>query len=72
MHTDFLQDTLQIRTISPPLPPRQVTFVLTCLVLSFVAAAYVFTRSRPVYLLNFHCFKPPAKCVLGLQLCVCV
>lgn len=40
---------------------NMVTFVITCLVLSFAAATYVFTRSRPVYLLNFHCFKPPAK-----------
>ena len=40
---------------------NMVTFVLTCLVLSFAAATYVFTRSRPVYLLNFHCFKPPAQ-----------
>ena len=50
----------------PPLPTpaddnTQVTFVLTCLLLGVVAATYVFTRSRPVYLLNFHCFKPPAK-----------
>ena len=44
----------------PPLP-LQVTFVLTCLLLVLVSAAYVFTRSRPVYLLNFRCFKPPAK-----------
>lgn len=39
----------------------QVSFVLSCLALAFVAAAYVFTRSRPVYLLNFHTFKPPAQ-----------
>lgn len=40
---------------------NMVTFVLSCLLLVFVAATYVFTRSRPVYLLNYHCFKPPAK-----------
>ncbi|KAL4429609.1 hypothetical protein ABPG77_008658 [Micractinium sp. CCAP 211/92] len=39
---------------------NMVSFVLSCLALAFVAAAYVFTRSRPVYLLNFHTFKPPA------------
>lgn len=39
----------------------QVTFGLTCALLVFVAATYMFTRTRPVYLLNFHCFKPPAK-----------
>ena len=39
----------------------QVTFGLTCALLVFVAATYIFTRTRPVYLLNFHCFKPPAK-----------
>ncbi len=45
---------------APDLPP-QVSFVLSCLVLVFVAATYVSTRSRPVYLLNYHCFKPPSK-----------
>lgn len=35
--------------------------MLTCALLAVVAATYVFTRSRPVYLLSFHCFKPPAK-----------
>ena len=53
------------RSSSPPRPPSppllQVTFVLTCLLLVLVSAAYVFTRSRPVYLLNFRCFKPPSK-----------
>jgi hypothetical protein len=39
----------------------QVTFVLSCLLLVFAVATYIFTRSRPVYLLNFHCFKPPAQ-----------
>lgn len=39
----------------------QVTFGLTCALLVFVAATYMFTRTRPVYLLNYHCFKPPAK-----------
>lgn len=40
---------------------NMVTFVLSCLLLVFVAATYVFTRSRPVYLLNFYCLKPPAN-----------
>lgn len=42
-------------------PASQVTFGLTCALLVFVAATYMFTRTRPVYLLNYHCFKPPAK-----------
>ena len=44
-----------------------LAFVLSCLVLVFVAASYVFTRSRPVYLLNFHVYKPPARWVGGFQ-----
>jgi hypothetical protein len=45
----------------PALPLLQVTFVLCCLLLAFAAATYIYTRSRPVYLLNYHCFKPPTK-----------
>lgn len=37
-----------------------LTFAACCLVLVGVAVAYVSTRSRPVYLLGYHCFKPPA------------
>lgn len=39
-----------------------VTFMISCLIIVFVAAMYVFTRSRPVYLLNYHCYKGPADC----------
>lgn len=34
-----------------------VTFGLCCMLLVAVAATYVATRSRPVYLLGYHCFK---------------
>jgi 3-ketoacyl-CoA synthase len=36
----------------------QVTFMTCCLLLTTVALTYVFTRSKPVYLLEYHCFKP--------------
>jgi hypothetical protein len=42
-----------------------ITFMASLLLLALVAATYVFGRSRPVYLINFHCYKPPAQCVLG-------
>ncbi|KAL6779764.1 PKS3 [Auxenochlorella protothecoides x Auxenochlorella symbiontica] len=35
-----------------------VSFIAGCSLLIFAAAAYIFTRKRPVYLLNYHCFKP--------------
>ena len=37
-----------------------LTFVACCLLLAAVAATYIATRSRPVYLLGFHCYKAPA------------
>ena len=40
----------------------QVTFMTCCLLLTTVALTYVFTRSKPVYLLEYHCFKPDDKC----------
>ena len=42
-----------------------ITFMASLLLLALVAATYVFGGSRPVYLINFHCYKPPAQCVLG-------
>lgn len=38
-----------------------VTFALCCLLLVVVAATYIATRSRPVYLLGYHCYKPPPE-----------
>lgn len=37
----------------------QITFMTCCLLLTIVASVYVFTRSKPVYLLDYHCYKPP-------------
>ena len=46
------------------------------LLLTMVALTYLFSRSKPVYLVNFHCYRPPDRCVLqaravrkGLQPC---
>lgn len=41
----------------------QVSFIAGCSLLIFAAAAYIFTRKRPVYLLNYHCFKPNDRCI---------
>ena len=32
-----------------------------CLLLTTVALTYVFTRSKPVYLIDYHCYKPPDR-----------
>lgn len=40
---------------------NMVTFVATCLVLAVAAATYIFTRQRPVYLMHFTVYKPPAE-----------
>lgn len=47
------------------LPPHsQVTFVVTCSAIVFAAATYLFTRTRPVYLMNYYCYKPPPEYVV--------
>lgn len=38
-----------------------VTVMGCCGLVAFAAAVWFFTRTRPVYLLNYHCFKPPAS-----------
>ncbi|CAL8469239.1 g8780 [Coccomyxa elongata] len=38
---------------------NMITFMTCCLLLTIVASVYVFTRSKPVYLLDYHCYKPP-------------
>jgi 3-ketoacyl-CoA synthase len=45
----------------------QVTFMACCLLLTMVASVYVFSRSKPVYLLDYHCYKPPEEWVHGLE-----
>ena len=35
----------------------QVTLIACCLVLVTVALTYIFTRSKPVYLLEYHVYK---------------
>jgi 3-ketoacyl-CoA synthase len=42
----------------------QVTFCLCSLLLTCLALTYVLTRAKPVYLRDFHVFKPPNECVL--------
>lgn len=44
----------------------QVTFIASCGMLLGVALTYIFTRSKPVYLVDFHCFRPPQRSVLCL------
>ena len=39
----------------------QVSFVSCCLLVTAVAITYMFTRSKPVYLIDFHVFKAPAR-----------
>ena len=41
----------------------QVTFCLCSLLLTCLALTYVLTRAKPVYLRDFHVFKPPDECV---------
>ena len=48
------------------LSAMQVTFVVCACSLSIVVAALVFFRTKPVYLLNFSCYKPPAWCATQL------
>ncbi|KAL4536764.1 hypothetical protein Ndes2437B_g06166 [Nannochloris sp. 'desiccata'] len=36
-----------------------LTFVASVLLLAFVAATYIASRSKPVYLLGYHCYKAP-------------
>lgn len=37
------------------------SLMVCCIVLAFAAAVFLFTRRRPVYLLNYHCFRPPSN-----------
>lgn len=40
---------------------NMVTFGACCALLLAVAMAYIMTRSKPVYLVDYHCFKAPAN-----------
>ena len=50
----------------------QVTFIACCMVLVAVALVYVLTRSKPVYMVDYHCYKPPVRQVflVSSQLCM--
>ncbi len=41
----------------------QVVFMGCCLLLAVVAVTYVLTRTKPVYLMNYHCYKAPDRSV---------
>lgn len=38
------------------------------LLLTMVALTYLFSRSKPVYLVNFHCYRPPDRCARKREL----
>lgn len=38
---------------------NMVVFMGCCLLLAIMAVTYVLTRTKPVYLINYHCYKPP-------------
>ena len=39
----------------------QITFMSCCVLLTIVALTYIFARSKPVYLIDYHCYKPPDR-----------
>ena len=39
----------------------QITFIGCCILLTIVALTYLFARSKPVYLIDYHCYKPPDR-----------
>ena len=39
----------------------QVMFLACCLLLVLVAVTYVLTRKKPVYLVDYYCYKPPNR-----------
>ena len=41
----------------------QVVFMGCCLLLAVMAVAYVLTRTKPVYLMNYYCYKAPDRSV---------
>eukprot|EP00891_Asterochloris_glomerata_P003272 jgi/Astpho2/3272/e_gw1.00053.8.1_t len=40
---------------------NMVMFLACCLLLVLVAVTYVLTRKKPVYLVDYHCYKPPNR-----------
>ena len=51
---------------SSDLNALQVTLIGCCVLLTVVGLTYVFARCKPVYLLDYHCYKPPDRQVLCL------
>lgn len=45
----------------------QVVFMGCCLLLAVMAVAYVLTRTKPVYLMNYYCYKAPDRFVTWLS-----
>jgi len=43
-----------------------VTFGACCVLLLGVGLAYIMTRSKPVYLVDYHCYKAPARSAASL------
>ena len=39
----------------------QATFMGCILLLTGIAVMYVVTRAKPVYLMNYHVYRPPAR-----------
>ncbi|CAL5229859.1 g13269 [Coccomyxa viridis] len=40
---------------------NMITFIGCCILLTIVALTYLFARSKPVYLIDYHCYKPPDR-----------
>ena len=51
---------------SPGLNALQVTLIGCCVLLTMVGLTYIFARCKPVYLLDYHCYKPPDRQVIPL------
>ena len=48
----------------------QVVFMSCCLLLAVMAVAYVLTRTKPVYLMKYHCYKAPDRSVFSSMPCL--
>ncbi|KAA6424520.1 MAG: beta-ketoacyl-coa synthase family [Trebouxia sp. A1-2] len=46
---------------------NMVVFMGCCLLLAIMAVTYVLTRTKPVYLINYHCYKPPDRSMFNEQ-----
>ena len=52
------------------LPCMQVTVTGCSLLLSLAVLGYILLQTRPVYLIDFHIYRPPDRC--GHHLCFLV